>query len=66
MQFNQKNACKSCYKSSTLKNDELNSNINICKILYLPFYMLCYFPERIMIMCKMHWQSASPSKQPAV
>ena len=52
---------KSCYKISTFKNDESNSNINICKILHLPFDMLCYFIERIMIPCKIHrYESICP------
>ena len=45
---------KILFKSSTLKNDESNSNINIFKILYLPFDMLCYFLKSKMILCKMH------------
>ena len=57
---------KSCYKRSTFKNDKSNSNNNICNILHLPFYMLFYFLKRIMIPCKMHWQSDSPSEQLAV
>ena len=57
---------KPCCKSSTLRNDESNSNINIFKILHLPFDILCYFIEIIMILCNMHWQSASPSELPAV
>ena len=33
---------KLCCKSSTLKNEKSNSNVNITKILHLPFDMLCY------------------------
>ena len=43
-----------------IKNDESNSNINIFKILHLPFDMLCYFIESITIPYKMHCQSDSP------
>ena len=46
---------KSCFKSSTFKNYESNSNSNICKILHLPFDMLCYFPIMEIIPCEMHW-----------
>ena len=33
---------KPYYKSSTLKNEKLNSNVSIYKILHLPFDMLFY------------------------
>ena len=36
---------KSCYKISTLNNDELNSNINIYQISHLTFDMLCCFSK---------------------
>ena len=31
------------------KNDKSNSNVNIYKILYLPFDMLCYLLEIMMV-----------------
>ena len=34
-----------CYKSSTSKYEKSNSNINITKILHLPFDMLCFSLE---------------------
>ena len=37
-----------------LKKDESNSNINICKILHLPFDVLYYFLIMKMIPCEMH------------
>ena len=40
---------KLCYKSSTLKYENANSNINISKIMHLPFAMLCYLLEYIKI-----------------
>ena len=39
---------KMCYKSSTLKDDKSNSNVNIYKILHLPFDMLFYSIDSIM------------------
>ena len=33
------------YNSSTSKYEKLNSNINISKILHLPFDILCYLLE---------------------
>ena len=55
---------KSCYKSSTSKNEKSNSNINIHKILHSPFDILCYLLESMMTQWKMHRQSASTLKQP--
>ena len=34
---------ESCYKSSTLKYEKSNSNINISKMPHLPFDFLCVF-----------------------
>ena len=45
---------KLCYKISTSKNEKLNYNINISKILQLPFDMLCNLLEIMMERCKMH------------
>ena len=49
-----------------IKNDKLNSNVNISKILHLPFDMLLYSLGSIMVRCKMHRQSDSRSKVPVV
>ena len=57
---------KSCYKSSTSKYEKSNSNINISKILHLHFDMLCYLPEYMMTLSKIHWQLASTLKRPVV
>ena len=38
-----------CYKSSTSKYEKLNSNINISKILHLPFDMLCFTVKQPMV-----------------
>ena len=57
---------ESCYKSSTSKYEKSNSNINISKILHLPFDILCVSLGKIMTQCSMHWQSASTMKQPMV
>ena len=49
MQYNNKNyVLKSCYQSSALKYEKLNSNINISKISHLLFDMLCYLLESMM------------------
>ena len=42
---------KLCYKSSTLKNGKSNSNVNIPKILHLPFDMLYYSIEIVCLKC---------------
>ena len=39
---------KSCYKTSTSKYENLNSNFNISKISHLPFDMLHYLLEYMM------------------
>ena len=57
---------KSCYKSSTLKDERSELNVNIFKILHLPFDMLCYSLKIMMVRSKMYWQSASRSKRPVV
>ena len=49
-----------------IKNNKLNSNITISRILYLPFDMLFYLIGSIMVRWKMHQQSASRSKRPVV
>ena len=41
-------------KSLTSKYEKSNSNINISRILPLPFDMLCYLLEYMMTLCKMH------------
>ena len=46
---------KPCYKSSTFKNEKSDSNVNITKILHLPFYMLFYSLESMMARCKIYW-----------
>ena len=51
-------------KFNIKKNDKSNSNVNISKILHLPFDMFCYSLESMMVRCKMHWKSASRSKIP--
>ena len=52
-----------CYKSSTSKYENSNSNINISNISHLPFDMLCFLLEKMMTQCSMHWQSAGTIKQ---
>ena len=54
------------YNSSTSKYKKLNSNINISKILHLPFDILCYLLEYILALWKMHWQLMSTLKLPLV
>ena len=45
---------KLCYKSLTFKNKKSNCNINISKVLHLPFYMLYYFLKSMMVQFKMY------------
>ena len=45
---------KLCYKSSTLKNEKSNSNVNISKISHLPFDILCYSIVIMIVRCKIH------------
>ena len=55
-----------CYKNPTSKYEKSNSDINISKMLHLPFDMLCYLLEHMMTLCQMHQQSASILKRPVV
>ena len=43
---------ESCYKISTSKYEKSNTNINISKILHLPFDMLCVI--NALTICKYH------------
>ena len=43
-----------CYKSSAFKNEKSNSNVNIYNILHLPFDMLCYSLDCMMVQYTMH------------
>ena len=67
MQFNQKSyVYKIVLQKFNIKNDKSNSNVNISEISHLPFDMLCYLPESMMVRCKMYWQSSSRSKRPVL
>ena len=57
---------KLCYKGSTFKNEKSNSNVNTYKIYHLPFGMLFYSIESVMVRCKIHQKLASRSKIPVV
>ena len=53
---------QSCYKSSTSKYEQFHSNINISKISYLPFDVLC-FHFNMMTMFQIHRQLTSALKR---
>ena len=55
MQYNQQiYVGKIVLQKFNIKNEKLTSNINISKILQIPFDMLWYLLEIMMTWCKMH------------
>ena len=67
MQFNKQiYVWKLVLQKFNIKNKKSNCNINIYKILHLPFDMFCYLLEYIITLCTIHWQLASTLKQPVV
>ena len=47
---------ENCATKVQQKKEKSNSNINIFNILHLPFDMLCYLIESMMVRCKMNQQ----------